>query len=374
MKKQLTFLVFMIFLGFTANAQVGIGIKSPSAAAQLDVTASDKGVLLPRLALRGASDATTIIGGNVNSLLVYNTATITGPDAIQPGYYYWLNTKWVKLLTSVDSVSGGITITNIDTTTGTITYIDASGITHTLTAGAGATGPQGPAGATGATGAQGIQGATGATGLQGATGATGLTGATGATGLTGATGATGPAGATGAAGTNGTNGTFAASGTALQYVKGDGTYASLDKTAVGLSNVDNTSDVNKPISTATQTALDTKVDLTGATFTGTVKTNTTTATGAETDGTELTVANAKYVHDAILAAPTAKVFVKKEFAGNAALNITDTPVVGSVEMFINGVLVKKAAVTEGTTIVYNTIGNHGYTLDPTDLVTITYLK
>jgi hypothetical protein len=32
----------------------------------------------------------------------------------------------------------------------------------------------------------------------------------------------------------------------------------IDKTAVGLGNVDNTSDANKPVSTATQTALDTK--------------------------------------------------------------------------------------------------------------------
>lgn len=36
---------------------------------------------------------------------------------------------------------------------------------------------------------------------------------------------------------------------------------SLDKNSVGLSNVDNTSDVNKPISTATQGALDKKVDI-----------------------------------------------------------------------------------------------------------------
>ena len=36
---------------------------------------------------------------------------------------------------------------------------------------------------------------------------------------------------------------------------------SLDKNSVGLSNVDNTSDVNKPISTATQSALDKKVDI-----------------------------------------------------------------------------------------------------------------
>lgn len=35
--------------------------------------------------------------------------------------------------------------------------------------------------------------------------------------------------------------------------------ATVDKTRVGLANVDNTSDANKPISTATQTALDNKV-------------------------------------------------------------------------------------------------------------------
>src|SRR5574344_1606602 len=35
---------------------------------------------------------------------------------------------------------------------------------------------------------------------------------------------------------------------------------SIDKSDIGLENVDNTSDLNKPISTATQTALDAKVD------------------------------------------------------------------------------------------------------------------
>ena len=41
------------------------------------------------------------------------------------------------------------------------------------------------------------------------------------------------------------------------------------QTQVGLGNVDNTSDANKPISTATQTALDLKVDTTDATITTT---------------------------------------------------------------------------------------------------------
>jgi len=45
------------------------------------------------------------------------------------------------------------------------------------------------------------------------------------------------------------------------------TLLSLSKAQVGLTNVDNTSDLNKPISTATQTALDLKLDLTTASST-----------------------------------------------------------------------------------------------------------
>lgn len=47
-------------------------------------------------------------------------------------------------------------------------------------------------------------------------------------------------------------------GTTAQYWRGDKTFQTLDKNAVGLSNVDNTSDANKPISNATQTALNGK--------------------------------------------------------------------------------------------------------------------
>lgn len=51
-------------------------------------------------------------------------------------------------------------------------------------------------------------------------------------------------------------------GTTSQYFRGDKTFQELNKSAVGLSNVDNTSDANKPISTATQNALDLKYDAT----------------------------------------------------------------------------------------------------------------
>lgn len=50
-----------------------------------------------------------------------------------------------------------------------------------------------------------------------------------------------------------------AAGTATQFYRGDKTWQTLNKSAVGLGNVDNTSDANKPVSTATQTALNDKV-------------------------------------------------------------------------------------------------------------------
>lgn len=51
-----------------------------------------------------------------------------------------------------------------------------------------------------------------------------------------------------------------ASGTTSQYYRGDKSWQTLDKSVVGLGNVDNTSDANKPVSSATQTALNGKVD------------------------------------------------------------------------------------------------------------------
>lgn len=52
------------------------------------------------------------------------------------------------------------------------------------------------------------------------------------------------------------------------------------KTTLNLNNVDNTSDANKPISTATQTALDAKFDKTGGNISGNVTTQGSMTTGA----------------------------------------------------------------------------------------------
>lgn len=57
-------------------------------------------------------------------------------------------------------------------------------------------------------------------------------------------------------------------GTTSQYFRGDKSWRSLDKAAVGLGSVDNTSDLDKPVSNATQTALSGKLSTSSVTTKG----------------------------------------------------------------------------------------------------------
>lgn len=154
----------------------------------------------------------------------------------------------------------------------------------------------------GANGTNGINGTNGAKGDKGDKGDTGATGAKGDTGDSGILtfSTTGNSGAsTYNSGTKALNvpiyslaglggEPIITAGTIGQYFRGDKTWQTLDKSAVGLGNVDNTSDANKPISTATQTALNAKgngtvtsvsaltIGTTGTDVTSTVATGTTT--------------------------------------------------------------------------------------------------
>jgi hypothetical protein len=76
-------------------------------------------------------------------------------------------------------------------------------------------------------------------------------------------------------------------GTAGQYFSGNKTFQNLDKNAVGLSNVDNTSDANKPVSTATQTALNAKQDTLGFTPENVANKSNDTTLGGATPSTTL---------------------------------------------------------------------------------------
>jgi hypothetical protein len=93
------FVIACTFLFTNVHAQIGIGTNTPDPAAMLEVSSSNKGLLIPRVALTGINDVTTIPSAPA-SLLVYNTATAgaAGLEVI-PGYYYWNGTLWLNLVT-----------------------------------------------------------------------------------------------------------------------------------------------------------------------------------------------------------------------------------------------------------------------------------
>ena len=126
MKKKL--LTVALLMGtWVASSQVGIGTLNPDKSAQLDVVASDKGILIPRVSLTSVTDAVTISNGNVESLLVYNTSNNEG---ISPGYYYWYEGEWRKLLTPIDVSTDVLTVLNFEAITNTLTYLDENGLLH----------------------------------------------------------------------------------------------------------------------------------------------------------------------------------------------------------------------------------------------------
>jgi hypothetical protein len=95
MKKSLFFFLFSIQL----YAQTGIGTTAPHASAKLEVNASNKGFLPPRVTLTSVSDASTI-ASPAEGLLVYNLGSV----GLQAGYYYWNGASWATIATA--SLSG----------------------------------------------------------------------------------------------------------------------------------------------------------------------------------------------------------------------------------------------------------------------------
>ena len=105
MRYLIYLLVFSGFF-FNASAQTGIGTTAPNASAKLEVAATDKGFLPPRVALTASNAFSPIVGtaANATGLLVYNTASAgVTPNNVVPGYYYWNGTAWIQ-------ISGGLVI------------------------------------------------------------------------------------------------------------------------------------------------------------------------------------------------------------------------------------------------------------------------
>ena len=89
MKIRLIFpriILFLFLFTSIAQAQVGIGTTSPAGGSLLDISSTDKGILIPRVDIADLSTAAPVTEDltNSESLLVHNTNTTTGK-----GFYYW---------------------------------------------------------------------------------------------------------------------------------------------------------------------------------------------------------------------------------------------------------------------------------------------
>ena len=103
--KQFVLLIGLLF-SVQVFAQTGIGTTAPNASAKLEVAATDKGFLPPRVALTASNAFSPIVGtaANAAGLLVYNTVSAGAtPNNVVPGYYYWNGTAWIQ-------ISGGLVI------------------------------------------------------------------------------------------------------------------------------------------------------------------------------------------------------------------------------------------------------------------------
>lgn len=95
MKKFLTATLFTV-LFTAAYAQVGIGTNSPNASAQLDISSTSKGLLMPRMT--GAQRSA--ISAPATGLLVFQT------DG-SAGMYYYTGSSWIRLQSEVDANPSG---------------------------------------------------------------------------------------------------------------------------------------------------------------------------------------------------------------------------------------------------------------------------
>jgi hypothetical protein len=119
MKKVLLLSIIAAGIFFTTkvNAQQGFGTNQPDKTAAVDIVATKRGLLIPRIALTDTKVWAPIISQPANSLMVYNTTTSAAVTAtsVTAGYYYWVADAdavkypnggyWAQLLSSNTKIS-----------------------------------------------------------------------------------------------------------------------------------------------------------------------------------------------------------------------------------------------------------------------------
>lgn len=84
------------------HSQVGIGTTTPSDSAVLELSSTDKGLLIDTVSLTSAILPAPFTS-NIEGMFVYNTATAgTSPNNVVPGLYYNNGLKWILMSITED--------------------------------------------------------------------------------------------------------------------------------------------------------------------------------------------------------------------------------------------------------------------------------
>ncbi len=87
-------LLLLISNAVSAQLKVGDNPATINANSALEIESTNKGVLIPRIALTATNSASPLSGFTAG-MLVYNTATAgTSPNQVAPGFYYCDGTQW----------------------------------------------------------------------------------------------------------------------------------------------------------------------------------------------------------------------------------------------------------------------------------------
>ncbi len=99
MKKTILFLFALMSYISILNSQVGIGTQTPDGSAALDVSATDKGVLLNEVDITSKSDIATIPDTQSN-MMVYSQADHnvgTDEEVLKDYMYFFDGTNWLRV-------------------------------------------------------------------------------------------------------------------------------------------------------------------------------------------------------------------------------------------------------------------------------------
>lgn len=124
-KSYQLFLTLLPFLPL--SGQVGIGTSNPVSSAVLDITSTNKGVLIPRVALVATNNKLPLSGNIPNGTLVFNTAS-SGTDsfAVFPGVYQWYNGEWLYPSSMGEPRAKAVKFTNSSSSTTNFNSASAS--------------------------------------------------------------------------------------------------------------------------------------------------------------------------------------------------------------------------------------------------------